>query len=1508
MTKKTWVCACAGCVQFIAAAATVNWTGTGGDTLFSNPGNWNTGTVPIQDDQATFPSATPVTVTFPSGGYPDKSVTETAANPEVTFDTRGTWWLKPADSTWGNPTFRIGGAAHGFNIESVNNAKAQMLLSNGVFRAVATPAVVTATLESGFLNFYTPDGIDSGNKVVIGHDTARRHEVVLEPGTTSFWKSIEFRGKGPENVFRVNGGRHEVFYNFDIANQSSPVGTTALVHIAGGELVTHYYNHLGVNKAQVGRVVIATNGQWTSKQTIEMGNSGYGVLDIAGGTLWQDCGVQNHNLNIGHSAGCTGVVNVTAGRLVNTNYQVLVGHSGRGFLNVSGGRVDVRYTHVGFNASATGTLAVTGGEWRQHGNGTIGNNGRGEMTVSGGSFTAENDWFSVGRYASSVGRMTLAGGYTSFQVFMAGQDGGDGILDITGGTNRFQRVALGSNPAVRSLIRVSGGTNDCWGSDGLQVGLGGRGELAVGGGIVTTPQIRIGMNSNKVAEVSSLTISGGVVRVQNNINVADHINNSGRLVLDGGLLETPNVRGWTGAAAKGGNGIAILEADGGTVRINKANDAANFLKDFDTAALGPRGLTLDSGAFNPTVAQRFTDKPGQAGTLVKTGSGTLTLSGANAHAATVVAGGTVTLSGAGTLGGGAVVTNGAVLSLQGAPSALTVQTLTLGDATTSGWLAIDPGDAISVTAPNGLHLPFAKLKLSDAAVDGTHTLFTCAGSVALAELNGLEVANPAPGKAYTFAVAYSSGTDSTAVTLTVQNKAALAVTQRVWEGGTGSAWDTAANWTDGAVPQAGEMAVFTDAAATKTVDIAAGAAAGALSFASAAGYTLAGTEALTLDNGGRSGDITASAGSHTVAAPLALTRTAVADTAQGAAVMLSGAVSGSGGVAKAGDGALTLSGANTFTGALTANGGLLDVASAEAFGSASPDRANLLIASGTLRYSGPAAEKTRGFTVSASSSATGAAVFDAASDLTLGGVFWNDAGALIKRGPGLLELRPSGETKLTSGDGAGLIEANLVFDASGRSPTEGYFGLTVAEGTLRIVSEPGTVVRLENIVAIGAKTTQGTVNPALEISGGRVFLGAGSKHTLLGAWTPSGSVLTNPALRVTGGAVVSVDTLTLGHGGSAAQSPELLVDNALVETWWANNLANQNSGTALTTVRNGGVLANLNNETRFSQAFRALIDGGVLESRVFTSSGRLIFGGSARGTLAVTGGGRIAFPAIAMESGHDEGVHILFDGGVFQPTASGMLLFRSDAKHSVGFGPGGATFEVNGGITYTVARPLTGTGGLTKTGGGTLVFGPTLEDAVGATNATGLIAGNYEGATHVTAGTLAVGAGTIRADARVAVDAGAALDLSAGTVTLAELSGAGAAVNGVLAAGTLAPGADGGDFATLTVDGLDFAGVAFECDVLQDGDGAVVASDLLDVTGSVGGAGVVDFGRGSADPLLVPLTLTVARYNPAHGAPDVSQWKVRGTGRSGVGGLFTAVGGEIRVTVRFIGGTIIQVR
>ncbi len=164
-----------------------------------------------------------------------------------------------------------------------------------------------------------------------------------------------------------------------------------------------------------------------------------------------------------------------------------------------------------------------------------------------------------------------------------------------------------------------------------------------------------------------------------------------------------------------------------------------------------------------------------------------------------------------------------------------------------------------------------------------------------------------------------------------------------WSASGGGSWGTltsnfGANWGGAGYGSPGLDPSFPDSAtlgssvasgtATVTLDGASPSLA-ALTFSnSTASYTLAAGSGGTLNlNGGTAAaTLTDSAGSHTIAAPLALdTSTSVTVTRPHDTLAISGPISGSGGLTTSSEGTLTLTGSNTYTGPTTINQGELIV-------------------------------------------------------------------------------------------------------------------------------------------------------------------------------------------------------------------------------------------------------------------------------------------------------------------------------------------------------------------------------------------------------------------------------------------------------------------------------------------------------------------------------------------------------------------------------------------------------
>ena len=164
------------------------------------------------------------------------------------------------------------------------------------------------------------------------------------------------------------------------------------------------------------------------------------------------------------------------------------------------------------------------------------------------------------------------------------------------------------------------------------------------------------------------------------------------------------------------------------------------------------------------------------------------------------------------------------------------------------------------------------------------------------------------------------------------------------QGGSGSwnldgngAISVAANWAGGVPSEAGDAATFGPViSAPRTVTVDVPTTFGSMIFQSSQGYTIAGSNSITLDMPGGSPQITVLAGSQTIAAPLVLEGNLSIGTSAGDSLDLSGGISGgTASLTLSGGGELILSGSASYSGGTLVEAGTLVVTAADALPSGS---------------------------------------------------------------------------------------------------------------------------------------------------------------------------------------------------------------------------------------------------------------------------------------------------------------------------------------------------------------------------------------------------------------------------------------------------------------------------------------------------------------------------------------------------------------------------------------------
>jgi len=978
-----------------------------------------------------------------------------------------------------------------------------------------------------------------------------------------------------------------------------------------------------------------------------------------------------------------------------------------------------------------------------------------------------------------------------------------------------------------------------------------RTELVVDGGAWRPPVVSIGYEGDTTLGTNVLRLVDGTMSlwVDGSHSSKDARVDLGRkshaaLVLEGGRLIAPHVNGGEDGV-KGAGATARLTGNGGTIVRSTitSGDTKNWIYGLDVAEVGSKGLRLDTDGYSPTVVQDFTDMADADGVLVKTGYGTLTMTVTKTDVSEVrVEQGAlkVNASGENAFATCLVVTNGTTFSLaDGKATTLRLTGLKVSD----GVLELDANDVLIVDG--AADIGRLAVRFATAPVKGTPlSWLQVKGTLSEASQKALRLAacgnTVADGQHVTFDVVYDDQTETWQIVTEAEDDAAPISSTTTWQGGP---WASENGWSAG-VPTVEKKAVFP--ADAGRVVVPSGAVVGALSFLGS--VELTGAD-LSVSSAQGAADIAVAGGMVRICCSLVFTasrRTTVSVPAE-ASLELAGGADGTD-LVKSGDGALVVSGDGRAVDAPSFANGLNTLSSSGAVTGAQ----SLKLGGGTLAVATSATLPT--LTV-APSDATKPQIVKTDADVVSGPV--DVTGELLKRGAGKLTVDMSGSTAAhvlstvktdgTWGDFQGLPHDRshaYAFPADGSAPADGFAGLTVAEGELVFKSDSTAKQHLvKGSMLVGMYTPDGTAQPSLTLDGA-YLKHVGYGHAFVGLHTgASDSFVRSVVFRILNGGTFYCDTLVLGLG-CHADNPHTVVlamTNGTIQATSQNRWSESGCTDYPVQVRT-------KDSSIFATTCAAYIGGAVdadLDNTVVAANssacGTFTVSSAASGRIVVRNGARWRITTFNGLAGLKNPLALVFDGGFYEwGTGSHTLSLPA------GTDPDLFAFEARGaglrlkpavGETLTLTYPVSGTGGIVQEGAGTVVFG---EGAYVCT-----------GASRVLAGTL---------------------DLSAaGTVTNAVF----AAGEGVISGGTLKN-------ARLALNVSDYW-------VATDGVPCFSGSTFAGVT-------KVDLTR-AQDPLAEPLptSMLVARYTGA--APDVSGWRLKGTGIRGVAGRFMAADGEVRMAV-----------
>lgn len=939
---------------------------------------------------------------------------------------------------------------------------------------------------------------------------------------------------------------------------------------------------------------------------------------------------------------------------------------------------------------------------------------------------------------------------------LAGVSGGGSIFVADGGTlgapGRKLKITLGHSTGTNMLHIADGGAVYC--SNGLTTGCdynnvtlsnvvcvtGGTGQFSE---ILLRPDSYGSNNSGDSFNVYHQT--GGAVTVDGNfLCVGKNLDRKyGHVVLDGGTLTCAKL--YSTASQKAGKSAhAAFSANGGTLAPNRSTDS--FFSAFDSAKLGTDGLTLALGDFDVTLGQRFVNEDGVDGTLAKTGSGTLTLNGEAAASTFSVLelkeGVAAFAAGVSAFAPTIAVDAQAQLDVSNLGDALDFGGLTLGSAQGMGFLKCKTTQTIALSTVSVVR---AGLILSDVHTAGTYPLLRApTASVDAATVDAWWTSSVMGGRqdglCYTFTTAVDGDYTVFALVVATGTEPANVVT---WRGsGENATWADPANW-QGTRQGAADVATFTGGAGdAKRVLLDGDAVVGKLDYVGTdADYLLTGSGRLTFADTGYA-SISVAGGEQTIENELTLNGMLSAYVAGGAKLVLDGAISG-GGLAKTGAGELELGSENAFTMGIEARGGFLTARTPGALDSVSPDRQTVTIGDGTLRIAGdPTDEETRldRDVVLETSAASKAAVIDTDANVTFG-TLSSTAGALIKKGRGRLTFEIGGEAKTASSSG-NLVSAGtpVNFSADGTPPTEGFGGLTVAEGEVVLrgtlstaPSDASQAFSMADALKLGTATTNVlSASPRLTVDHAYVYFGATTSYVAPYMAAAQGCpsmqtvdfVLTNGA-NVAAKTYFYVGNAASSDNGMSATANVRLYDSSFSGPWdlympgrsnCRVNFDARNSNLAvrggisvygpLSGVMSGGTIS----QYRDARKVGSLTLNGYADGSILFTDGAVVHAAAMKCTQDVQGDRRFQFvfdnaelDLARADPGHKEdGVNSDFSttnicqrGDQFDVVAQGDLrLYAGKSSKSL----------VQ--QTLTWYQPVIGTGGIVKIGEGILDVKP----------------------------------------------------------------------------------------------------------------------------------------------------------------------------------------------------------
>ncbi|KQV04380.1 autotransporter outer membrane beta-barrel domain-containing protein [Devosia sp. Root105] len=645
-----------------AQAQTANWGGGVSSDWFTS-GNW-TGAQPDNTRDVVINGITPAVIGGGSAGAGNLSIGDGAGGA-----------LRIEDGELGAYIAVIG--------KSGGTGKLSVVGSTASFESLL--AISLGQDGTGELEILDGGAVES-QQGLIG-DTNGSEGIVTIDGAGSYWGTwLEgagmFVGKGGKGTLTVSNGG------------SVRTNATSLGYLAGSE----------------GKLIVTGAGSsYIDEGDMYVGRSGSGTVEISNGAS-----VEIFNTLF---AGFGGKGTVT----VDGTDTKLVAHGGvtvtnQGAFTVSGGAtVESGGGYIDADAdadAATATVTGTGSSWVMGSQLIMALEGKGSLLVTNGG-RVEATYITLGSRAGATGTMTISdnGQVTTDFITMAEEAGATATLRLESGghlnTKQVERYGGAGKVAFDGgSLKLT--ANQSFLFSGFQTG---DITLEDGGGTIDTGTFSVHMDPGLVGE------GGFTKKGTGTLNVYGASTYEGPTLISAGTLRAREI-GVLSAAS------AYEVASGATLRIDSnKTQTIGSLAGAGTVQLGnPQTMNTAAGSAQLTLggnnaSTTFSGVLAGKGQLIKTGTGTLTLSGSNTFT------GTTTVSGGGlnvlgTLLSSVTAESGARLGGNGTYGAISV-----GDGA-----VLAPGNSIGAVTTGGLTLDAGSIyevELSDGGnTAGTHNDIT----------------------------------------------------------------------------------------------------------------------------------------------------------------------------------------------------------------------------------------------------------------------------------------------------------------------------------------------------------------------------------------------------------------------------------------------------------------------------------------------------------------------------------------------------------------------------------------------------------------------------------------------------------------------------------------------------------------------------------------------------------------------------------------------------------------